>query len=196
MIIYLMRHGETDWNIKGLLQGRTDTDLNENGRRLARITGERLLDVSFDLVFTSPLRRAVVTAELALGGRDIPMIQDQRLIEMSFGEREGVEAEVLSDFFKAPAKYQPPVGGERFEELHKRTKDFLDDITNRPELSDKTILVATHGAASRALLNSLRTFELNDFWAGGVSRNCSVAILESIAGKTRIIEENKIYYEV
>lgn len=87
-----------------------------------------------------------------------------------------------------------PEGGESFEELHRRTADFLRDITARPELEDKTVLVSTHGAAGRALLNALRIFEQKDFWNGGVSPNCSVSILESVQGNVRLIEENKIFY--
>lgn len=87
-----------------------------------------------------------------------------------------------------------PEGGESFDELHKRTAEFLRDITTRPELEEETVLVATHGAAGRALLNALRTFELKDFWNGGVSKNCSVAILESHHGEVELLEENRIFY--
>ena len=67
MKIYLIRHGETSWNTLGRLQGRTDIELNENGIRLAKITGEKLKDVHFDLAIASPLKRAYETAGLVLG---------------------------------------------------------------------------------------------------------------------------------
>lgn len=63
MKIYLIRHGETSWNTLGRLQGRTDIELNENGIRLAKITGEKLKDVHFDLAIASPLKRAYETAD-------------------------------------------------------------------------------------------------------------------------------------
>lgn len=203
MKIYVMRHGQTDWNVVKRLQGRSDTELNENGRELARKTGEALLPIPFTAAFSSPLKRAKETAVLALGGRDIPVIEDERLIEISFGVYEGLcsakdHYEIpdanFSYFFTAPDQYRVPEGGESFAELHKRTADFLRDITTRPELEEETVLVATHGAAGRALLNALRTFELKDFWNGGVSKNCSVAILESCHGKVRLLEENRIFY--
>lgn len=203
MIIYVMRHGQTDWNVVKRLQGRSDTELNENGRELARKTGKALLTVPFTAAFSSPLKRARETAALALGGRDVPVIEDERLIEISFGVYEGLcsgkehyeipDAD-FSYFFTAPDQYRMPEGGEGFDELHRRTADFLRDITTRPELEEETVLVATHGAAGRALLNALRTFELKDFWNGGVSPNCSVAILESHHGEVRLLEENKIFY--
>ena len=198
-----MRHGQTDWNTVKRLQGRSDTELNENGRELAKRTGEALLEVPFTAAFSSPLKRAKETARLALGGRDIPIIEDERLIEISFGVYEGLcsskenyeipDAD-FSFFFTAPDKYRVPEGGESFAELHKRTAAFLRDITTRPELEEATVLAATHGAAGRALLNALRTFDLKDFWNGGVSKNCSVAILESHHGQVRLVEENKIFY--
>ena len=77
MVIYVMRHGQTDWNVAKRLQGRSDTVLNENGRELARKTGEALLAVPFAAVFSSPLKRAKETAELALGGRKIPIFEDR-----------------------------------------------------------------------------------------------------------------------
>jgi len=203
MRIYVMRHGQTDWNVAKRLQGRSDTELNENGRELARKTGEALLAVPFTAAFTSPLKRAKETAALALGGRDIPIVEDERLIEISFGAYEGLcsareNYEIpdgdFSNFFTAPDQYRVPEGGESFDELHKRTADFLRDITTRPELEEETVLIATHGAAGRALLNALRTFELKDFWNGGVSKNCSVAILESHHGEVQLLEENRIFY--
>ena len=59
MEIYIVRHGETVWNEKKLLQGRTDIELNENGRKLARITGENLAGTHFDVVYSSPLKRFI-----------------------------------------------------------------------------------------------------------------------------------------
>ena len=85
MKIYLIRHGETSWNTLGRLQGRTDIELNENGIRLAKITGEKLKDVHFDLAIASPLKRAYETAGLVLGDRNIPILTDERIEEISFG---------------------------------------------------------------------------------------------------------------
>lgn len=90
MKIYLIRHGETSWNTLGRLQGRTDIELNENGIRLAKITGEKLKDVHFDLAIASPLKRAYETAGLVLGDRNIPILTDERIEEISFGEWEGL----------------------------------------------------------------------------------------------------------
>ena len=89
MKLYLVRHGQTPWNKVHRNQGRSDIPLNEYGRELAAVTGKGLEDVPFDLCFTSPLKRAKETAMLILEGRNIPIVEDERLIEISFGDYEG-----------------------------------------------------------------------------------------------------------
>ena len=76
MEIYIVRHGETVWNAKNLVQGRTDIELNENGRKLAGMTGQKLESVTFDKIYSSPLIRAYETACLIRGHRNIPIIRD------------------------------------------------------------------------------------------------------------------------
>ena len=69
MKMYIIRHGQTPWNARKCLQGRSDVDLNENGIYLAELTGKALRDVTFDMAFTSPLIRAKHTAQCILAGR-------------------------------------------------------------------------------------------------------------------------------
>lgn len=203
MILYIIRHGETDWNTRKQLQGRTDIPLNERGREIAHLTGMGMAGMPIDLAFSSPLSRALETARLVLGDRKIPISTDERLIEISFGAYEGLrsgkEDYEIPDkdfiyFFTSPDKYMVPPGGESIRDLYNRTADFMKELVNRPDLEDKTILISTHGAAKRALLNYQREFELKDFWAGGVSKNCSVATVESHRGKVRAIRDNQIFY--
>ncbi len=89
MKIYIVRHGETNGNLRGALQGWMDELLNEKGRELAIITARALSDIKFDVAISSPLSRAYETAEIILrkNKKDIPPIQtDDRLKEMFFGE--------------------------------------------------------------------------------------------------------------
>ena len=90
-MLYIIRHGKTDWNVRHKLQGRTDIPLNEEGRQMAEAAREEYRDVHFDICFCSPLIRARETADILLRGRDIPIITDDRLMEMSFGSFEGIE---------------------------------------------------------------------------------------------------------
>ena len=89
-MLYIMRHGKTDWNAKHKLQGRTDIPLNEEGIQMAEQAKEKYKDVNFDICYCSPLVRAKQTAEIVLEGRNIPIVYDDRLMEMCFGVYEGL----------------------------------------------------------------------------------------------------------
>ena len=89
MKLYLIRHGETDYNKQKRNQGRIDIPLNEYGRELAVKTKAGLADIPFSLCLSSPLVRARETAELILEGRPVPIFTDRRIIEMAFGVWEG-----------------------------------------------------------------------------------------------------------
>lgn len=204
MKMYIIRHGQTPWNARKCLQGRSDVDLNENGIYLAELTGKALRDVTFDMAFTSPLIRAKHTAQCILAGREVPIIEDERLIEISFGTYEGccyaeenrqVPQQWIENFFHAPQDYVAAPGGESLDDVEKRTRNFMEDICSRKELQDKTILVSTHGCALRGLLNSIRESNREDYWHGGVSKNCAVSIVTCNRGeKPVLVEENHIYY--
>lgn len=91
MTIYLIRHGETDWNVQGRLQGIEDIELNENGVRQAQICGEALRGVAVSKIITSPLKRAKRTAEIIasyLGGPEV--IEDADFLERDFGRFSGL----------------------------------------------------------------------------------------------------------
>ena len=91
MKIYVIRHGETDYNVRRLFQGQINTDLNDTGRAQARAAAEKIraMGLTFDRVYSSPLQRAVETVEI-ITGKDSSEIQtDDRLLEMNFGALEG-----------------------------------------------------------------------------------------------------------
>lgn len=204
MVIYIIRHGETDWNTKRLLQGATDIPLNQNGIEVAELTAEGLKQVHFDLIFTSPLTRAKQTAEILRGSRDIPVIEEERLREISFGPYEGLccnrEGYNIPDpaflkFFERPGEYVPPEGGESIAHLCERTTEFLMELVKNPAYQEKTILLSGHGAVVKGLLSSITITDLNDFWKGGVHKNCGVTILDVKNGQITIRQENVIYYD-
>ena len=85
MILYIIRHGETEWNKMGKMQGKTDISLSEDGRKLAQKTADGLKNIKFDYIFSSPLERAYETACIIKGDRDIEIVKDERLIEVGFG---------------------------------------------------------------------------------------------------------------
>lgn len=202
MKIYFVRHGETDWNKERKIQGQVDIPLNEFGRHLARETAKGLRDVPFDVCFTSPLGRARETAQIILQGRDVPILEDKRILEMNFGVLEGKccskEGWDVPDsfqmFFDDPVHYQAPEGGEDFQAVRERTGDFLNWLFAQEQYRDSTVLVTTHGAAMAGLLNNLKKKPLAEYWGVGVHKNCGVTEVNVTDGRIDIISENKVYY--
>ena len=176
--LYLIRHGQTDWNLRAALQGRTDIPLNETGRRQAMEARQRLAGVRFDGVYSSPLRRAMDTARLVSGWPEEKICADQRLTEIAFGPYEGKDAHTLgpafAPFFADPAAYRPPEGGESLQSALERTADFLAFAARQHP--GQTLLVAGHGAALHAMLTAALANPLGKFWAVSLG-NCRVAVL-------------------
>ena len=203
MKLYIVRHGETVWNRHHKVQGAADIPLAENGVLLAEKTGEALKDVSFDLCITSPLVRARKTAELILEKQKdkVPVRVDARIQEIDFGALEGVicmndAREFLNPqiekFFKDPWNFERPAHGENIADILKRTGEFWKELIHDPELQDKTILIASHGCAVRALLHNVYK-DPKDFWHGCVPPNCSVNVVEVTDGQAVLLEDDKVY---
>lgn len=203
MKLYIVRHGETVWNKLHKVQGAADIPLAENGILLAQKTGEALKNVSFDLGITSPLIRARKTAELILEKqkRKVPLRADARIQEINFGDLEGVICftddhkylnEQMRDFFEEPWKFERPAHGEDIADILTRTKAFWEEIIHDPMLQDKTILIASHGCAVRALLQNVYNDPQN-FWHGCVPPNCGVNVVEVTDGHAVLLEEDKVY---
>ena len=201
MLIYIVRHGLTEWNKLKKLQGAADVPLAKEGILLAEKTGEALKDVKFDICFTSPLSRARQTAECVLGDRNVPIIPDKRIQEINFGDLEGgcvrdAEGNYIDPqvemFFRDPVNFKRPENGEDIFDVIARTKDFWEEKTSDPSLTDKTVLVASHGCAVRALLQNIY-HDPENFWHGCVPPNCCVNLVEVKNVKTVLLEEDKVY---
>jgi len=192
MKLYLVRHGETEWNKERKLQGQVNIELNEFGRHLARETAKGLKDILFDICYTSPLVRAKETAELILEGRNVPIIENDKIVEMAFGEYEGGCCskagwnlpEDFRKFYNDTANYMAPSGGEDFYEVRRRTGEFLEEIRMNPELRDCNILVTTHGASLAGIINNLKGESISNYWGVGVHKNCAVTEVELVDGYT------------
>lgn len=199
MILYIIRHGETEWNKMGKMQGRTDISLSEDGRKLAQKTADGLKNVKFDYIFSSPLERAYETACIIRGSRDTEIVKDERLIEIGFGLYEGTVVEErkgsIALFFDDPQNYVAEKGAESYESLLARTKEFLEDVlfTIEEKEPDATILISGHGALNKALFLHLLDKQLKDFWSGVYQVNCAVNKFEIKNGNVRLIEEAKYY---
>jgi broad specificity phosphatase PhoE len=157
--IFLIRHGETDWNRIRRFQGRSDVPLNQAGRDQARALALALKDESLMAMYSSPLGRAMETARLIkVFHTETPLFEEEGLIEMDLGDFDGMEAQQwiaqYPDFHKAwletPASVTMP-GGENLQEVQARAIDTLERIT-RLYPSETTLLICSHNFVNLTIL--------------------------------------------
>ncbi len=148
-LLYLVRHGETDWNAQRRIQGSTDIPLNATGRAQAAATAELLTRRSFDAVVASPLSRAFETGSIIAErlGLDVPTTYPG-LAERSYGEAEGL----TDDEVVARYPHDDVPGRESRSALLTRATETLAEIAVRFDAG--TVVVATHGAVIRSVVNA------------------------------------------
>ena len=175
MKIYILRHGQTEMNSSKLLQSRSDAPLNETGIRQAQETGEWLRDngIAFDMIFSRPLKRALDTARIAAGD-GIPVITDDRLLEMDYGPYEGMDLKdplpEIRRFFSDFINEKAPEGMEPLDAVVKRIGRFLEDLAEKDLKGN--ILVSTHAIAMKGALEYLDPNSNGSYWNRHI-RNCS-----------------------
>lgn len=145
-MVYLVRQGQTDWNLLRKFNGCTDTVLNNTGTEQAKSQAENMSSVSFDACFCSPQKRARQTCKIIFKGA---IVFDERLSEINCGEFEGTEetAESMNLFWQAVMNGDK--GTENFKDFIKRNCNFCNMITE--EYKGKNILIVTHAANARVI---------------------------------------------
>lgn len=155
MRIGLIRHGLTDWNMLGKIQGQSDIPLNTEGRRQAELLGDRLLteEYTWDFVISSRLSRAEETGRIIASKLNIPVFEpDPRLNERSFGQVEGLTLSERESKWGRDWHLQE-LGQEKDEEIQARGLAFMEDMWNT--FPDKNMLVVSHGGFLAQLYRSL-----------------------------------------
>lgn len=177
MRLILVRHGQTDLNTKRVYQGRgSDIDLNEVGLEQARKTAEFLKNEKIDLIISSPLKRALQTAQIINKYHNIDIKTIDKITERDFGEFEGVEyAKVDYKNIREEDAYEK-FDVEHPKKFQERVESFLEDI--HIEHYGKNILIVSHGGTLKMLLSVLQKIP----WEIGVYKikkeNASISILE------------------
>ncbi|WBW94681.1 histidine phosphatase family protein [Oceanirhabdus sp. W0125-5] len=193
MRIYLTRHGETEWNLEGRLQGSLNANLTQKGIEEARMLSERLDDVDFDLILSSPLSRALDTANIIKGEKDVSIIPNQNLKEIYFGQWEGMlhkeinesHYERYNNFWTNPHLYEP-LDGEAYDEFIGRIQKVIDQIL---DLRDKkNVLVVAHAGVVKAFYKIFKNLSLKDFWSEPLVHNTALTIIN--------IDQDKIEFEI
>lgn len=159
--VYLVRHGQTDWNAQGITQGQTDVPLNSEGTKQAQTLGQNLKDIKFDAVFSSDLIRAKRTAGIITLERKMAIETTHLLRERRYGKLDGKPYQLMQEFHntwenlskKERVQYKPYKDYETDEEIISRFITFLRETA--VVYLDKTILIVSHGGIMRVLLNHL-----------------------------------------
>lgn len=142
-MIYIIRHGQTDWNVEGRYAGRIDIPLNKTGINSAKKLKEKFKNKRIDVVISSPLIRAQQTAKCIT---DKELILDDRIIERSNGDLEGkLKTEIEDEIdFNDPNEVKYNI--ESISDFRNRIEDFFNEIDNK--YKNKNVLIVTHAGVS------------------------------------------------
>lgn len=163
--LILIRHGESEWNAKGLWTGWTDIGLSDKGREEAKAAGRLLQDIKIDIAYTSPLLRAkqtLVEIKNVLGSPNLPTVEDKALNERDYGELTGrnkwdLKADFGEEkFFSIRRGWDIPIpGGETLKDVYNRVLPYYEHEI-LPKLKEgKNVLISAHGNSLRALVKHL-----------------------------------------
>lgn len=197
MEIVFIRHGQTDLNKSGRIQGAAiDAELNEAGRRTAKAAAAHFDASDFDAVFVSPMKRAVETAEIFTKGQK-KLQRDRRLLELDYGDWDG---QLLADMIKKYPDAIDPWGkanqhyikyaknGESIAHLEERCASFFDEVLSK--YPDGKVLVVAHGTLIREMAAHLVAGGKMD--AFQTMANCGLAKFSCRKGINRLVYYNRV----
>ena len=182
MKIYVVRHGQTKWNLEGRIQGKTDIELNEKGREQAKTIRDLIAKYDIDLIISSPLKRAKETAEIINSKLKCPIIFDKALEERGYGEFEGevrklIEDEIVNSQmlhnYNLNLDYK---GIEPIKDLCNRVWGLLDSI--KEKYKNKNILLISHGGVIRAINGYFEGVDEDGVIENPQLSNCEIKIYE------------------
>lgn len=181
--IYLVRHGEAMGNVEEFFQGRIDTEISEKGKMQLEALSERFKDIRLEALYSSPLKRAVTTAEAVNKYHDLPIIINKDIIEINGGKWEGEKWSDIPKLYPAEHEkwnnaiqtFQAPEG-ESTQQVYDRMKAAMRFIAAENE--GKTIAVVSHGMAIKAYLTYAQGKEWKDYEEQGWADNSAVSLIE------------------
>ncbi len=179
---FIVRHGETEWNAQGRIQGHTDISLSDIGIQQSRLVAQRLAGVSLDVAYSSDLARSAETARQILEQRNVPLHTTERLREFNKGVFEGLTPEETGqrypDLYKASQvndlDFAPP-GGESIRQTSARMNAIMTEL--RARHPDENVLIVGHGGALRAGFVALLELPLEANWRFAMT-NCGLSVLD------------------
>ncbi len=190
--LFLVRHGETDANLKRYLQGMINGPLNATGREQAERLGRHLQSVSLDRVWSSDMQRAIDTAAAVAGPHGLTVDIDPRLREWDVGDLDGQPAAIYLQMIKATGKplsqFVPP-GGQTLPEVRQRADAVIRQLVDAH--LGETILMCSHGDFMRMLTGSILQID-SDAAMAFYFDNASYSVFEFIEGHWKVLALNRI----
>jgi len=193
--IILVRHGQTEWNRVERFRGRADVPLNKTGLVQADVTGRRIAaEWRPAAIYSSPLSRAVKTAEIIAQYFELPVNVHSDLIDVDYGQWQGLTPdevrerwpEMIDDWYNKPAAARIP-GGETLEELRSRALTVIDALATRHK--DQTIVVVGHTVINRIILLGVLGLSNERFWRLRQD-TCAVNCFEAEGGDFTLVSLN------
>lgn len=180
--IYLIRHGQSEWNLLYKIQGQKDAPLTDLGKEQARKLGERLVGEKIDIIYSSDLSRALETARIISSIVNKPVVATNELREINFGPWEGLTLKEIRNKFKeeysiwmsSPEKFRLE-GAETLEALKRRVMSYVNKIIK--ENKDKNIAIVSHNATLKVIILSLLNIGLL-YYKNFSLNNVSLSIIE------------------
>ncbi|MFC1862258.1 histidine phosphatase family protein [Chloroflexota bacterium] len=166
--IILARHGETKWNVQEVFRGRIDVELNETGVKQAGLLAGYLSKLKIDAVYSSPLKRALKTAEVIASYHKLDVEIAPGLIDLDFGEWQGLSHQEVKDrykeFYRAwinhPDKVKIPAG-ESLDDVRGRAIGVVNEVTAKYE---GTVVLVSHRVVNKVLICALLGLDNSHFW--------------------------------
>ena len=166
--IILIRHGDTDWNVEEIFRGRADVELNETGIKQAQLLAKYLEDVPIEAIYSSPLKRALKTAEITAISHNANVIPSQELIDFDYGKWQGLSQDAVKDKYKTlyekwlkkPHLVKMPKG-ESLDDVRKRAVSLVDQVTARHE---GTVALVSHRVIHKVIISALLGLDNSHFW--------------------------------
>jgi broad specificity phosphatase PhoE len=194
-LFYLARHGETKWNAENRICGRSDVPLSEAGRRQAKRLAERLKPISFDALYSSPLKRAIDTARFISERIGLEPVVDDRLVELDYGQWEGKTLEeimkndvnTLRAWEADPGEVAPP-GGESGLAAQQRVVHFLDSLAARHPKGQ--VAVVFHKTVCRLAICHVLGMSPSDYRRKLIMENAALSIIQPSEDDWQLITYN------
>lgn len=192
MKIYLIRHGQTQWNIERRLQGTCDSPLTKKGIKDAKLLGDRLREIDIDIIYSSLSPRAMNTSKIIKGKRNIEIVAEQALKEMNVGSWQGrtwddikrSSPQEYHNYWNAPHLYAGINGGENFYQTQNRAVALIDNIIH--ERKYKNILLVSHGVTVQSIIAHYQNKAIDKLWELPLVQGTSLSLIEVDDGKIKI----------